>query len=1209
MVQRRIGAGGMGVVYEAVDRDRDVVVALKTLRHLDARALYRFKAEFRTLADVAHPNLVRLGELFGGGDEWFFTMELVEGVDFLAWVRGDPAAGADSGAVTAPVDRPLDPTPLPPGADAPLPPPPVDEPRLRAALRQLAEGLVALHAAHKVHRDLKPSNVMVTPAGRVVILDFGLATDVDRVDLLESGATVVGTAAYMAPEQARSLKVGAEADWYALGAMLYEALTGRHPFVGSPLEVLLAKQTGEPPAVRALAPASPHDLAALCEDLLRRDPAARPAAAAILARLGAAPAPARSPDDAAPFVGRGEELDALAAAFAEAERGLPISMFVAGESGMGKTALVRRFLDRVEWERPDALILTGRCYERESVPFKAFDDVVDALAGHLVRLAPEEVEALLPRHVGTLARLFPVLRRVGAIGRAPAAKVTDLLELRQRAFEALRALLAALACTRPVVMFVDDFQWADADSLALFAAVMHGLEAPPLLFVATVRARPDDVAAGRLPPALGAIHDVPGDLRTLPLGGLPPGDAWGLASQLLAGAHEPSVRAIVAEAGGHPLFIQELVRHVHERAGERREIDLDDAIWARIGGAEPTARRLLEVTAVAGEPLVQRIAMQAAGLDADELARVVGVLRAASLVRTGGGRGAETVECYHDRIREAVVARLAAEALRGHHERVANALEAGASAGHDAQALVRHLEAAGLADRAAEQAIRAARAAADALAFDQAAAMFGAALRLGDHPEAVARQLRLEMAEALFDAGRGADAADAYLAAADGADAATRFECRRKAAGQLLITGNLERGLAVLASVLAELGEALPATKRRAVASFVWNRARLRLRGTSFTPRDESDVRQRDLVLIDVFHTVGVGLSFVDTVRGAAFQARGLRLALRVGEPRRVARAVALDAGFLAAQGPRANARAVRRMARVAELVGERADPLMRGWAIGGMGFAHYLGGRFALGAAMLAEAEPLLRHDTHGNIWELNTVRMFRMLALRHLGRWRALRADLGDLLRDAARRGDRYAQTTLSRALNLAWLVAGDPARARRELAAATWSPPEGGYHMQHWYELRARAELALYEGDREAAAALLGAPFEALAASLLLHAQPIRTDALWLRGRLALAAGGDRIAGAVADARRLAGEGVGYARAWARLLEAGIAARRGDGDGARARLDEAAALAAEADLAMCVAAARWHLDDVRGEEAMRLEGVADPARVAALLVPGLG
>jgi tetratricopeptide (TPR) repeat protein len=1227
IVRRRLGQGGMGIVYEAADSERGGVVALKTLHNLDPRALYRFKAEFRTLADVAHPNLVRLGELFGDGNVWFFTMELVEGHDFMSWVRGgawpETPTDADSEVLTAPRLLPRGPTApvaLAPRSPSAEPPPPADERRLRAALRQLAQGIAALHAVQKVHRDIKPSNVMVTRAGRVVLLDFGLATDAGQDDRLESGATVVGTAPYMSPEQAQSGAVGPESDWYALGSMMYEALTGRLPFAGEALAVMIKKQQYEPPPPRTLVPDVPRDLDALCADLLRRDPRDRPPAHEILERLGAAPPPpelvARASVHEAPvFVGRGVELEALAAAFAETERSLPISMFVLGESGMGKSALVRRFLDGVEERKPRPVVLAGRCYERESVPFKAFDDVVDALAAHLAREDELEVARMVPRDAGTLARVFPVLRRVAAIGRAIEQRVPDPQELRQRAFVALRALLVALARRRRVVLFVDDFQWADADSLALFSTVMHGLEAPPLLFVATVRASPEEVAAGKLPAVLGSIGSVPGDLRTIGVHGLPPDDAWGLAQQLLGRGSEREIRDIIDEAGGHPLFIQELARHLAGEIGTQRDVRLDDALWARIGLVEPAARRMLEVLAIAGEPLPQPVARQAAGLDTGELGRVVGVLRVASLARSGG-RGGDNIECYHDRVREAVVARLDADTTRRHHEGLANALEAAAGPSHDGQALVRHLEAAGLVERAATQAVRAARAAAEALAFERAASMYSVALRVGDLPAHEARVLRIELADALVNAGRGTDAADTYLAAADGADAAVRLECRRKAAGHLLITGDIERGLATLQDVLGELGARLPPTPRRALLSFLWHRAGLRLRGTRFRPRDESALTRRELELIDLYHSVGVGLSLVDTIRGADFQARGLRLALDAGEVRRVVRGIALDAGILASQGARSNARAMKRLDRCAEIAAELQDPYLEGWVIGGRGLAHYLGGRFTQGAEMLKEAEAPLRADTRGNIWEFNTVRVFRLFALRQLGRWREMRDELSEHLRDAARRGDRYAETSLARGVNMAWLIAGDPARARRELEDARWTPPEGGYHMQHWYELRARLELGLYENDVETVARLLAEGFAPVERSLLTRAQTLRTEVMWLRGRCALAVYGSGGAGrgdlldlAARSVRQLRGEKMPYTLAWAALLDAGLHDRRGDAAGARVQLEQAAQLGTAADLRMVTAVARMALGDVRGDDAITAEGVVAPLRMAATLAPGLG
>jgi serine/threonine protein kinase len=231
-VVRRLGAGGMGVVYQAVDREQGIPVALKCLRRFDGEALLHLKREFRSLRDLTHPNLVSLGELVEEAGEWFFTMELVEGENFRRWVRheasppsSDDAPSAEAEAASRQTRR-VQRTPA--AQEAPRlaawasPHPALfDEERLRRGLGQLAQGLTALHRAGKVHRDIKPSNVLVTPEGRLVLLDFGLASDAGAPPSSGTGRFVLGTPGYMAPEQLTGAGVGPAADWYAVGVVLY----------------------------------------------------------------------------------------------------------------------------------------------------------------------------------------------------------------------------------------------------------------------------------------------------------------------------------------------------------------------------------------------------------------------------------------------------------------------------------------------------------------------------------------------------------------------------------------------------------------------------------------------------------------------------------------------------------------------------------------------------------------------------------------------------------------------------------------------------------------------------------------------------------------------------------------------------------------------------------------------------------------------------
>jgi hypothetical protein len=725
-IVRSLGRGGMGVVYEAIDRQRGARVALKTLQHVSADGLLRFKTEFRALQDVHHPNLVTFGELIEDRGQWWLTMELVEGVAFLEHVR--------------------------PGGR-------LDERRLRTALAQLASALHSLHGHELVHRDVKPHNVLVTSAGRVVLLDFGLVAGV-----AQSESNIVGTPAYMAPEQVLAQDIGPAADWYGVGALLYEALTGTLPFQGAPMQVLRDKQDKRPRRPGELAQV-PEDLEALCMQLLAVEPAARLGAAVALTRLDPAavetpPLPTlASPSRSSVFVGRRRELASLADAFAATREGTEAIVLVQGESGIGKSALVERFLEDLHGPAPDVLVLAGRCYERETVPYKGVDGVVDMLARYLRKLPEADAAAVLPRRAGLLVQAFPVLGKVATLSRLPADDVRDPVELRMRAFTALRELLGRLAERRPVVVWIDDLQWADTDSLELLAWVMARPEAPPLLLVLTSRPPRDQVGGSGAEAAMARVRALPG-LRLLELSPLPRDEAVVLAERLLAetpAATPVSAASLAAEAAGHPLFIDALVRHTADRTSAQSPLRLSDALWKRISELDPTARRLLALIAVAGWPLPPEILTGSGVVPAGKMDSALARLRHAHLVRVAGRDHKGAIEPYHDRIRDAVFDHLQPELRKACHRALAQALLAVTAAPEAASppdgpvvALSRspnssnawwgpevvgvHLHAAGDLKQAARYMVLAADQAAAALAFDRAARLYRQALALHEQP-------------------------------------------------------------------------------------------------------------------------------------------------------------------------------------------------------------------------------------------------------------------------------------------------------------------------------------------------------------------------------------------------------------------------------------------------------------------------------------------
>ena len=904
-VLRCLGAGGMGVVYEAFDRERQARVALKTLRSMSADGLLRFKREFRDFLDLAHPNLISLGELFSEGRDWFFTMELVEGRTFLDWVR--PAPGK---AKTPSFSRPslvnaktvAEFTPRLRDADLA----PLDLERLRAALAQLVEGVMALHAAEKVHRDIKPSNVLVTPDGRVVLLDFGLATETRREEQLSS-TDVVGTVEYMAPEQAAARPIGPPADWYAVGVMLYEALTGEVPFSGAALEVLMNKQRLEPTPPSLLQPSTPPELDRLAQDLLAlrsgapprraRDPAPARRRAGAGRRNASRPSMTSTP----PFVGRAAELVELRAAF-EASRAGAVTVHVHGESGVGKSALVRRFTEMLKAELPDAVVLGGACYERESVPYKAVDGVIDALSRYLVTLDKAEAGVGAAAAGGALDDGVP-----GAVARRAVRRCAARLRgarsagAASRLFGALRELFARLADRKPLVVSIDDLQWADADSLALLAEVLRPPEAPALLLLATVRdARPSAEPSGAQAIEPGARRRAPPAARAHVGRG---GARAGAAAHRARGRAARHRRARRRRGGGRPPAVH---RRAHPPLGggrARRRCTSRRRCGRASGGSSRRRASVLELTALAGGRLVQATAAQAANLDTASFGKQVGLLRVAHLVRTTGTRGTDYIEPYHDRVRAAVLSHL----RRRQRPRAAPAAGARARGGR----------------------ARRSRGARAALARSRRTRRAPPRTRRKPRSRRPARSPSIAPRSSTATASRSA--CRATPSGPRSARAARRRAGQRRPrrrggralprSGQLGLARRRARSAPPRRRAAVALGprrrrpdraphrarrgrdEAARTRPRSALGSLLLRRARIRLRGLRFVERDESQLSAEMLTRIDTCWSAAAGLSMVDTIRCADFQARHLLLALDAGEPYRIARALAMEGGLVSVSG------------------------------------------------------------------------------------------------------------------------------------------------------------------------------------------------------------------------------------------------------------------------------------------------------------------
>ncbi len=1245
LIQQKLGSGAFGDVFRAWDQKLETAVALKTLHRADPAAIYHFKNEFRSLADVTHPNLVQLYELQSEAQRWFFTMELVEGLDFIEYA----GSAADELSETTQIH--------------PLPAPVVrhDFVRLRGALRQLAEGLCALHRAGKLHCDIKPTNLRVTAGGRLVLLDFGLVHDLTSQMFQTMAGEVRGTPAYMAPEQAVGRDVSEASDWYAVGGVLYEALTGELPFAGSVLEVLKHKQIADGPSPRKAVPYLPDDLAELCEGLLAKESASRPTGEQVLERLGGwmGYPELGTVHRARHFVGRELELAALDEAFELTRQGEPVAVFVRGASGLGKTELVGRFVDRVQQSEPKPVVLAGRCYERESVPFKGLDALIDTLSRYLKHLTYDEAAALVPPNVQALARLFPALSRVEAVAAAPAEvlEIRDEREQRRQARLALRQLFTQLASRAGVLLVVDDLQWGDHDSAAMLADLLAPPAPPPLMLVGCFR--DDGSPTGPLLQRLLVQQSADGPaVRELEVGKLWFSEACELGLKLLGHRRTPAlglVRTIARESGGSPFFIGELVRYARSELGyigsafgeagdlEPSGLSLENLIRSRLGRLPDSARRLLELVAIAGRPIAHDTAVAAAGLAGSSQAAVK-LLLAASLLRMRGTPGRE-LETFHDRIRETVLAGLDAGRQERLHGRLARVLEVSVPA--EPETLTRHFHAAGERTRAAELAGVAARQAFGTLAFDRAVRLYRLALELETNATD-RRQLQIELAEALVNVGRKPEAGRAYLAAAAASSGSGELELQRRACEQQFFGGDFTGCLRSLETVLSSIGLAVPRGSLRALTRFALRRLRLRLSANRGRPRIVANIPREELWRLDVLWTASL-VSMRNPIRTMDFLGRYQILARRLGEPSRLLHAVAAEAAISALGGAgqcRRTADLLADARRLAERLGTAGADAESTLAAG---VAALCESRLRDARELLERSERLWRESRSDFFWAASRASVLEIYALIFCGRLREVLDRLPGMLQDLAEKGNLYDETDLrSRAAWVAQLAADQPEKAAKEIhrarallerqvAGEIWSyslrPRRLGQaprrsHRLHYFHLLGLVEVALYRDQGLEAWRTLEERWTHLRRCLHFRVQLLRTEALGLRCRAALAAAAAypeaskaraRLRrGALASARRLEAENLGWAGALARLTRAGVATLGDRAEEAPDLLVAAETGFRAAGFELYAAATRRRRGQLLGDHTgagliteadgwMKRQGIAKPERMARVLAPG--
>jgi tetratricopeptide (TPR) repeat protein len=511
------------------------------------------------------------------------------------------------------------------------------------------------------------------------------------------------------------------------------------------------------------------------------------------------------------------------------------------------------------------------------------------------------------------------------------------------------------------------------------------------------------------------------------------------------------------------------------------------------------------------------------------------------------------------------------------------------------------------------------------LAFDRAAALYRQTLEL--QPDADHRQEWLvNLAGALANAGRPVQAADVYLTAAGETRGGRSVEWQRKAAELLLMGGHIDRGLAIIGSVLPLVGMRLAGGPRRALGSIVARRAALAWRGLHFEPHEASRVPRNDLLRIDTCWAITTGLLLVDTLRAASIQLQHLRIALDAGEPYRVARALALEACLSAASGgPAGIARSAAFAARADALARQVQHPHAVGLASLTAGVAAFVLGEWTRATELCERALTLFRDECTGVVWELTLAHNFYLGGLFYRGHVRRVSHWLPGLLDSAREHGNLYFEAELTTRFSMVWLAADDPdtgERLAREVNAR-WSAR--GFHRQHYNHLLAQGQTALYRGRAEEAWHLAGRQLAAVRRSQWHRVQIMRIETAFLEARSALAMASQGrdvprlLAVASRAADRLAREHTPWSVPMSRLVAATVAHLERKDAAAIERLTAAHDAFEAADMQLYAAVARRRLGALLGgergralrqrtEEWMASQEIRNPGAMSRLIAPGL-
>ncbi len=758
----------MGRVSLALDKDTGQFVAVKRLHEAVAlQGGVRLRREFKSLERIEHENVVKV---LGLGEENtipFLVMEFVRGTDLNDWLKESP---------------PLE--------------------KLIHVFAGVASALSAVHAQGIVHRDLKPENIRVTETGNAKLMDFGLAKSLEGSVALTREGAVVGTVLYMAPEQCRGQQLDYRADLYALGAVLFSALTGRAPFTGEGIvQVIMQHIQGTPPAPKDVNLNVPESLNALVLQMLAKNPLDRPQSAfavkeALLASLEVnlqntveiSSEIARA--DAiliAPLIGRDTQVLALNN-FLESETGL---IAVTGDVGVGKTRLLRALGERLQ-ATGIRLVIAEAIFD-DPTPFGTISRLIASLGKH----HSDVIENLSDNAKGELGRISS---RLGFVPASASNLPPEVARL--KLFEAFTELLEQISKTS--ILAFENLHWADSSTLELLAHSSRALENAKII----ISYRLEDLAENTPHPK--GLNPK----RTIHLEPLSEPLTLELLRALMDDELDPALEVeLVSRAGGNPWVLEERLKAmlesgaVYRRAGVyewNRNLTglpetLNDLLSHRITALPQPALEFARAASVLGRAFLFNDARALLDWSDDAALDALETLVRAKLVIETPGTNGEGFRFTHPSYAELLGIGLMSLKRRRLHAKAATLLETRAAP----LELTEHYLEAGMFEQTLQKGLEAGLIAQNTFAYPQAERAYRMALTASsklEHERLETMRVRHQLAEVLSFMGRNDEAISLWKTVMDSAELLeggleASLNARVSVAKALRLRGSLDEAL------------------------------------------------------------------------------------------------------------------------------------------------------------------------------------------------------------------------------------------------------------------------------------------------------------------------------------------------------------------------------------------------------------------------------